>query len=77
MLLSRNGIKVDGILSIEPVSFTSSRRVSELQIRHKNGIEKISGVNFRKIIGYETIRSTLFRIKEGEGSFIFYGKGSG
>jgi len=31
MLLSRNGIKVDGILSIEPVSFTSSRRVSELQ----------------------------------------------
>ena len=77
MLLSRNGIKVDGILSIEPVSFTSSGRVSELQIRHKNGIEKISGVNFRKIIGYETIRSTLFRIKEGEGSFIFYGKGSG
>lgn len=75
--LLKNGIKVDGILSIEPLSFTSSGRVAELQIRHRNGIEKISGVDFRKIIGYETIRSTLFRIKNGEGSFIIYGKGSG
>lgn len=77
MLLSKNGIKVDGILSIEPLSFTSSGRVSELQIKHKNGTEIISGVNFRKIIGYETIRSTMFKVKEGDGSFIFYGKGSG
>jgi len=77
IILSKNGITVDGIQSIEPVSFTSSGRVAELEIRHRDGTEKISGVNFRKIIGYETIRSTLFRIKEGDGSFIFYGKGSG
>jgi stage II sporulation protein D len=77
IILSKNGIKLDGIQSIEPVTFTSSGRVAELQIIHKNGTKKISGVNFRKMIGYETIRSTLFRIKEGDGSFIFYGRGSG
>jgi len=75
--LSKNGIKVDNIISIKPFSFTSSGRVAELQIKHKNGITKIRGVDFRKIIGYETIRSTLFKIKDGMGSFIFYGKGSG
>jgi stage II sporulation protein D len=75
--LLKNGIKVDGLFSIEPTSFTSSKRVSELQIRHRNGVEKISGVNFRKIIGYDEIKSTLFRIKKNEGSFVFYGRGSG
>src|SRR3972149_4802551 len=77
MAMSKNGINIDGILSIEPLSFTSSGRIAELQIRHKNGIEKISGVDFRKIIGYETIKSTMFKIRESEGSFIFYGRGSG
>ncbi|MEK7846618.1 MAG: SpoIID/LytB domain-containing protein [Nitrospinota bacterium] len=77
MALSKNSINIDGILSIEPLSFTSSKRIAELQIRHKNGAEKISGVDFRKIIGYETIKSTMFKIREGEGSFIFYGRGSG
>jgi len=75
--LSRNGIKIADISDIEIVSFTSSKRVSELYITHRNGVEKISGVDFRRIIGYDTIKSVLFRIKENGGSFLFYGRGSG
>ncbi|MBI3814696.1 MAG: SpoIID/LytB domain-containing protein [Nitrospinae bacterium] len=74
---SRNGIRTDDISSIEIISFTSSKRVSELYITHRNGVEKISGVDFRRIIGYDTIKSTLFRVKENGGGFLFYGRGSG
>lgn len=75
--LSRNGIKTDDISGIEIVSFTSSKRVSELYITHRKGVVKIGGVDFRRIIGYDTIKSTLFRIKENWGGFLFYGRGSG
>jgi stage II sporulation protein D len=75
--LLRNGIKTDDISSIETVSFTSSKRVAELYITHRSGMEKISGVDFRRIIGYDTIKSALFRVKENGDGFIFYGRGSG
>lgn len=77
MALSKNGVSADGILTIETASFTPSGRVSELLIKHGNGLGRVSGVNFRKFIGYDVIRSTLFRVKKNGNNFIFYGRGSG
>jgi len=61
--LQKQGYKIDSILSIKLVKEGNNSRVNELGfISKKNGITYIKANDFRKIIGSDIIRSTLFDV---------------
>jgi stage II sporulation protein D len=54
-----------------------SRRVLSLTL-HGDGIQRqVSGKDFRRLLGYDQLRSTNFIVKEKEGTFLFSGLGWG
>lgn len=66
------GFRVEGI---EVVSVTSGR-IKKLKLigeRHK----VITGNEFRRLVGYNKLYSTRFKIKDERDKFSFYGKGAG
>jgi stage II sporulation protein D len=79
--LKKAGIGSDGpVISIEPVSLTSSGRVGKLRIvsGHNKRKVEIRGEYFRKIIGDVRLPSTKFRVaRDKGGSFTFTGQGYG
>jgi len=71
------GYKIKGINSIKILSRYESGRVHRIQINGSSGTVTISGVDFRKILGYDIIKSTLFDVEIEEGYAIFNGHGAG
>lgn len=78
--LKKAGVGAGPVISIEPVSFTSSGRVGRLQLvlgPNKRKVE-IRGEYFRKIIGDTRLPSTKFRVgRDKGGMFTFTGQGYG
>ncbi|HBY57244.1 MAG TPA: hypothetical protein DEG96_05210 [Candidatus Atribacteria bacterium] len=61
--LNKQGYKINSVLSIEPVEKTKTGRVSKLAfISESNEVIHIKANDFRKLIGPDLIRSTLFKI---------------
>ncbi len=54
-----------------------SKRVVQLTIQSDREQMKISGKEFRRVLGYDSIRSTPFVVKEENGGFLFSGLGWG
>lgn len=78
--LRKAGIGAGSVISIEPVSFTSSGRVGRLRLvlgPNKRKVE-MRGEYFRKIIGDTRLPSTKFRVeRDAGGMFTFTGQGYG
>lgn len=52
--------------------------VHAIQIKLKNGsVEKISGEEIRRLLGFSEIRSTLFELSQSETEVVFSGRGFG
>lgn len=55
----------------------SSGRVSKVIITGSKGTKELTGKDFRALMGYSVIKSTLFTVSKDTNYFIFSGRGSG
>src|SRR3989475_5319949 len=76
-ILRRNGQEVGSVTAIEVAERTPSLRVATLRIRGTRGSVQLRGNDFRRMVGYETIRSTLFAVALDGGVARFTGRGYG
>ena len=76
-LLKRNGLAVGSITGMEVVERSPSLRVQRLAIYHSGGQTLMKGADFRRMIGYETLKSTLFAVAVNGDSARFEGRGYG
>lgn len=71
------GVAPFRVLGMELGERSESRRVLRLVIKGERTQMEISGKEFRRLIGYDLLRSTNFVVKENHGSFLFSGLGWG
>jgi stage II sporulation protein D len=76
-ILRRNGLDVGSVTAIEVTERTPSLRVAALRVRGMRGTLQLRGNDFRRIVGYETIKSTLFAVVSDSGVARFSGRGYG
>lgn len=77
-LLSAAGYRIGDPDEIRPLDKTASGRVRFLSIVDANGGGvKVSGEDLRRIIGYSTLKSTMFEVGKDNGVFVFKGRGAG
>src|SRR3989441_8263910 len=76
-ILRRNGYDVGGVTAIEVTARTPSLRVATLTVHGTRGSARLRGNDFRRMIGYETIKSTLFAVALDGGVAHFSGRGYG
>ena len=65
------------VLGIEIAERSESRRVSQLAVTSESGQLDISGKDFRRLLGYDFLRSTKFVVQKKEGGYLFSGLGWG
>jgi stage II sporulation protein D len=68
------GSRVSGI---EPGERSPSRRVLQLAVKSERGQLEISGKEFRRLLGYDLLRSTNFVVQENDEVYFFSGLGWG
>ena len=76
-ILRRNGLDVGSITAIEITERTPSLRASVLTIYSGRGSLRVRGNDFRRMVGYETIKSTLFAVAVDGAMARFAGRGYG
>lgn len=77
-LLSRAGYRIGLPEVMEPDDISPTGRVKMVAIRDSyNRVVRLRGEDLRRIIGYSTLRSTMFEISQSGYLFLFKGKGSG
>jgi stage II sporulation protein D len=76
-ILRRNGYDVGTVSAIEVVERTQSLRVGSLIVRGTRSSARLRGNDFRRMVGYETIRSTLFAVALDGSVARFSGRGYG
>src|SRR5206468_8741676 len=76
-VLGRNGYDVGTVTAIEVIERTSSLRVATLTVHGTRGSARLRGNDFRRMIGYETIKSTLFAVAVDGAVAHFSGRGYG
>lgn len=76
-ILRRNGLDVGSVTAIEVTERTPSLRVATLRIRGRHGAVLLRGNDFRRMVGYETVRSTLFAVAVDGKVARFAGRGYG
>lgn len=76
-ILRRHGVDVGPVSAIEVTERTPSLRAATVTIRGARGSARLRGNDFRRMIGYETIRSTLFAVAVDGETARFAGRGFG
>lgn len=76
-VLRRHGVDVGGITAIEITERTPSLRASVLTIHGASGSARLRGNDFRRMVGYETVKSTLFAVAVDGAIARFAGRGYG
>jgi stage II sporulation protein D len=74
-LLRKAGFNIGEPVTITVKHRTPTGRVKGLVVRDGLRHLMLSGEEFRKVIGYGTLRSTLFSVKKVQTGFVFKGKG--
>jgi stage II sporulation protein D len=75
--LRRNGIDVGAVTAVEVAERTPSLRATFVTARGTRGAVRIRGNDFRRILGYDTLKSTLFAVAVEGGTAHFAGRGYG
>ncbi len=65
------------VVELEIEERSPSRRVLSLTLRGEGTGRQVSGKDFRRLLGYDQLRSTNFIVKEKDGTFLFSGLGWG
>ena len=76
-LLLKGGISVGRIVALEVLERSTSLRVSYIAIRGLNGTATVRGNDLRRLIGYDTLKSTLFAVAVSGPVARFVGRGYG
>ncbi|MBI5598202.1 MAG: SpoIID/LytB domain-containing protein [Deltaproteobacteria bacterium] len=77
-IFKKAGYSIDEPEAIEPREVTSTGRVKSLFVKDIFGRRlDLTGEDMRKVIGYSTLRSTLFKVEKRGDEFVFRGRGSG
>ncbi|MBI5560577.1 MAG: SpoIID/LytB domain-containing protein [Deltaproteobacteria bacterium] len=77
-IFKKAGYEVDRIEALKVTERTKTGRVKKLVIKGSGGNAlTLTGVEFRKALGYSALRSTLFEVEKRGDEFVFSGRGSG
>lgn len=75
--LTMQGINLNKVDSIKIQQRSESGRVVRILLKNSNNREIMSGREFRKIVGFDRLKSTLFEVEKRGNEFLFQGKGWG
>jgi stage II sporulation protein D len=76
-ILLKHGISVGRVVALEVLERSSSLRVSYIAIRGLKGTATLRGNDLRKLVGYDTLKSTLFAVAVDGPIVRFAGRGYG
>ncbi len=76
-LLRKGGISVGAVVRLEVLERSRSLRVLRLAVHGTRGTVQLSGAEFRRILGYDTLKSTLFAVAVDGQYARFAGRGYG
>lgn len=76
-LLKNGGHQISGLKDVRAGSINRSGRFTNVTLVTSRGEAVLSGVSFRKAIGYSVIKSTNFTIRHNGDSLLFSGVGNG
>ena len=76
-ILRKNDVSVGNVTAVDVTERTSSLRASSVTVRGTRGSAKLRGNDFRRMVGYETLRSTLFAVAVEGDVARFTGRGYG
>ena len=75
--LRRNQLGVGTVRSIEVSERTAALRATVVTVRGSSGVTRLRGNDFRRIVGYDTLKSTLFAVAVDGEVARFAGRGYG
>ena len=75
--LRRGGFEVGQVTGLTVLERTPSFRVALLAVEHSRGTATLRGADFRRLIGYDALKSTLFVPVAQDGVVRFEGRGWG
>lgn len=75
--LRRGGLNVGQITGFTVLERSPSFRVARLAVEHSRGSTTLRGVDFRRLLGYDVLKSTLFVPVIERGAVRFEGRGWG
>ena len=76
-LLLKQGISVGRIVALEVLERSTSLRVSYIAVRGLKGTTTLRGNDLRRLVGYDTLKSTLFAVAVVGPVARFVGRGYG
>jgi stage II sporulation protein D len=76
-ILRKNGLEVGAVAAIEVSERTPSLRATTVTVHGGRGSARIRGNDFRRMIGYDTLKSTLFAVAIAGDTARFAGRGYG
>ena len=75
--LLKGGISVGTIIALEVLDRSTSLRVSQIAVQGMTGRVVLRGNDLRRLLGYDTLKSTLFAVAVADGVARFVGRGYG
>jgi stage II sporulation protein D len=75
--LRRGGLEVGQVTRLTVLERSPSFRVARLAVEHSRGTATLRGADFRRLIGYDALKSTLFVPVAHDGVVRFEGRGWG
>lgn len=75
--LLRGGISVGRVVTLDVLERSVSLRVARIAVRGTAGVVTLRGNDLRRLIGYDTLKSTLFAVAVAGGVARFVGRGYG
>jgi len=75
--LVKAGISIGRVISLEVLERSASLRVSQIAIRGLTGSIVLRGNDLRRLLGYDTLKSTLFAVAVADQVARFAGRGYG
>jgi stage II sporulation protein D len=76
-LLGKGGVEVGQVMGLEVLERSESLRATRIAVRGTRGNAVVRGNEFRRLIGYDTLKSTLFAVAVDAGFARFAGRGYG
>ncbi|MBI2528440.1 MAG: SpoIID/LytB domain-containing protein [Candidatus Rokubacteria bacterium] len=76
-LLRKGGVSVGRLIALEVLERSVSLRVARIAVRGMSGTVVLRGNDFRRLVGYDTLKSTLFAVAVDGAHARFAGRGYG
>ena len=76
-IMRRNDVAVGAVTAVDVTERTASLRASVVTVRGSRGSVRLRGNDFRRMVGYDTLKSTLFAVAIEGDVARFSGRGYG